>query len=406
MEDIKDVKKEEEKLQEEIKTSVEDAVKTIEEGQEEQEEIVKQMDDVIESIEDGKEELSEENRKFVEELSEDLKDVKEIDERMAKQFEKFKDVISIDEKGFHLNMVGATVSMLSNVHSDLLKMKDENDTISEFFSRYYQETEDKNNPYSITFNKDEDDNKIYYVLRKEWFKIIPDTSYKDIDGNEHNMMIPDMDKLEVDVFKILGNNDNTKDLLAALAHIYGEIHKINVSLYFRDKSLLDYDSAYKKFFDNLGGLVNDFVKELNYQIVNEKIARKEFKTQISFIYNSINNKLKKEAKISVNIGPTMKSAIDLLGMIVINRITTSSTIDEVNSIFDSEKKMNQNQSRALELTIARRIRKNTLDKADLLLIPAFIKSLSSDYEKNPFVYTCKRISEEIHSWNGVGVLSI
>ena len=176
MEDIKDTKKEEEKLQEEIKTSVEDAVKTIEEGQEKQEEIVKQMDDVIESIEDGKEELSEENRKFVEELSEDLKDVKEIDERMAKQFEKFKDVISIDEKGFHLNMVGATVSMLSNVHSDLLKMKDENDTISEFFSRYYQETEDKNNPYSITFNKEEDDNKIYYVLRKEWFKIIPDPS--------------------------------------------------------------------------------------------------------------------------------------------------------------------------------------------------------------------------------------
>ena len=403
MEDIKNVEVEEEKLKEEVETSIEDAVKTIEEGQEKQEEIVKQMDDVIESVEEGKEELSEEDKKFVESLSEDLKDVKAIDERMAKQFEEFKDVISIDDKGIHLNMVGATVNMLSTVHADLLKMKDENNTISEFFYHYYHETTDKSNAYAVTLNNDEDEEKTFYILKREWFKVLPDTSYTDIEGKEHNMLIPDVDRLETDTFKILGDNENTRDLLSALAHVYGEIHKINVSLYFRDKALYDYKSAYDKIFDNLQGLVDDFVKELEYQKKNEKVAKKEFKTQISYIYSSINTKLKKEAKMTVNIGPTMKSAIKLLEMIIINKITVASSIDEVNAIFDSEDKMTQPQLRALELTIARRLRKRTLEKADLLLIPAFIRSLSAEYEKNPFVYTCKKISEYVHTWNGTGV---
>lgn len=396
MEDIKNVEAEEEKLQEEIQTSIEDAVKSIEEGKEKQEDIVKEMEDVIEDIEEGKEDLSEEDKKFVEDLSEDLKDIKSIDERMAKQFEEFKDVISIDDKGFHLNMVGATVNMLSTVHADLLKMKDENNTIFEFFSNYYQETKEKDNAYSVTLDKDEEENKTYYILKREWFKVLPDTEYTDIDGKIHNMSIPDIDRLEADVFKILGENDNTKDLIGALSHIYGEIHKINVSLYFRDKSLYDYKSAYEKIFDDLPGLVEEYNKELDYQKKNEKIAKKEFKTQISYIYSSINNKLKKEAKITVNIGPTMKSATNLLGMIIINKITVASSIDEVNAIFDNEEKMTQSELRALELTIARRLRKRTLEKADLLLIPALIKSLSVDYEKNPFVYTCKKISEIVN----------
>lgn len=403
MEDIKNVEIEEEKLQEEIKTSVEDAVKTIEEGKEQQEELVKEMEDVIKDVEEGKDELSEEDKKFVEDLSEDLKDIKSIDERMAKQFEQFKDVITLDDKGFHLNMVGATVNMLSSVHADLLKMKDENNTIFEFFSNYYHETTEKENAYAITLNKDEDEEKTYHILKREWFKVLPDTEYTDIDGKVHNMLIPDMERLEADVFKILGENDNTKDLLGALSHIYGEIHKINVSLYFRDKAIYDYKSAYDKIFNNLQGLVDDFAKELEYQKKNEKIAKKEFKTQISYIYSSINNKLKKEAKMVVNIGPTMKSAIKLLEMIIINKITVASSIDEVNSIFDSEEKMTQPQLRALELTIARRLRKRTLEKADLLLIPAFIRSLSTEYEKNPFVYTCKKISEYVYTWNGSGV---
>ena len=396
MEDIKNVEVEEEKLQEEIQTSIEDAVKSIEEGKEKQEDIVKEMEDVIEDIEEGKEELSEEDKKFVEDLSEDLKDIKSIDERMAKQFEEFKDVISIDDKGIHLNMVGATVNMLSTVHADLLKMKDENNTIFEFFSNYYQETKEKDNAYAVTLDKDEEENKAYYILKREWFKVLPDTEYTDIDGKIHNMSIPDIDRLEADVFKILGENDNTKDLIGALSHIYGEIHKINVSLYFRDKSLYDYKSAYEKIFDDLPGLVEEYNKELEYQKKNEKIAKKEFKTQISYIYSSINNKLKKEAKITVNIGPTIKSATNLLGMIIINKITVASSIDEVNAIFDSEYKMTQLELRALELTIARRLRKRTLEKADLLLIPALIKSLSVDYEKNPFVYTCKKISEIVN----------
>ena len=396
MEDIKNVEVEEEKLQEEIQTSIEDAVKSIEEGKEKQEDIVKEMEDVIEDIEEGKEELSEEDKKFVEDLSEDLKDIKSIDERMAKQFEEFKDVISIDDKGFHLNMVGATVNMLSTVHADLLKMKDENNTIFEFFSNYYQETKEKDNAYAVTLDKDEEENKTYYILKREWFKVLPDTEYTDIDGKIHNMSIPDIDRLEADVFKILGENDNTKDLIGALSHIYGEIHKINVSLYFRDKSLYDYKSAYEKIFDDLPGLVEEYNKELDYQKKNEKIAKKEFKTQISYIYSSINNKLKKEAKITVNIGPTMKSATNLLGMIIINKITVASSIDEVNAIFDSEDKMTQSELRALELSIARRLRKRTLEKADLLLIPALIKSLSVDYEKNPFIYTCKKISEIVN----------
>lgn len=396
MEDIKNVEVEEEKLQEEIQTSIEDAVKSIEEGKEKQEDIVKEMEDVIEDIEEGKEELSEEDKKFVEDLSEDLKDIKSIDERMAKQFEEFKDVISIDDKGFHLNMVGATVNMLSTVHADLLKMKDENNTIFEFFSNYYQETTEKDNAYAVTLDKDEEENKTYYILKREWFKVLPDTEYTDIDGKIHNMSIPDIDRLEADVFKILGENDNTKDLIGALSHIYGEIHKINVSLYFRDKSLYDYKSAYEKIFNDLPGLVEEYNKELEYQKRNEKIAKKEFKTQISYIYSSINNKLKKEAKITVNIGPTMKSATNLLGMIIINKITENSSIDEVNAIFDSEDKMTQSELRALELTIARRLRKRTLEKADLLLIPALIKSLSVDYEKNPFIYTCKKISEIVN----------
>ena len=396
MEDIKNVEIEEKELKEEIKTSIEDAVKSIEKGKEEQEDIVKEMEDVIEDIEEGKEELSEEDKKFVEDLSEDLKDIKSIDERMAKQFEEFKDVISIDDKGFHLNMVGATVNMLSSVHADLLKMKDENNTIFEFFSNYYQETKDKDNAYAVTLDKDEEENKTYYILKREWFKVLPDTEYTDIDGKIHNMTIPDIDRLEADVFKILGENDNTKDLLSAIAHVYGEIHKVNVSLYFRDKAILDYKSAYKKIFDNLDGLVEEFVKELEYQKKNEKISKKEFKTQISYIYSSINNKLKKEAKITVNIGPTMRSATNLLGMIIKNKITTASSIDEVNAIFDSEHKMTQLELRALELTIARRLRKRTLEKADLLLIPALIKSLSVDYEKNPFIYTCKKISEIVN----------
>ena len=396
MEDIKNVEVEEEKLQEEIQTSIEDAVKSIEEGKEKQEDIVKEMEDVIEDIEEGKEDLSEEDKKFVEDLSEDLKDIKSIDERMAKQFEEFKDVISIDDKGFHLNMVGATVNMLSSVHADLLKMKDENNTIFEFFSNYYQETKEKDNAYAVTLDKDEEENKTYYILKREWFKVLPDTEYTDIDGKIHNMSIPDIDRLEADVFKILGENDNTKDLIGALSHIYGEIHKINVSLYFRDKSLYDYKSAYEKIFDDLPGLVEEYNKELEYQKKNEKIAKKEFKTQIFYIYSSINNKLKKEAKITVNIGPTMKSATNLLGMIIKNKITENSSIDEVNEIFDSENKMTQSELRALELTIARRLRKRTLEKADLLLIPALIKSLSVDYEKNPFVYTCKKISEIVN----------
>lgn len=396
MEDIKNVEIEEEKLQEEIQTSIEDAVKSIEEGKEKQEDIVKEMKDVIEDIEEGKEDLSEEDKKFVEDLSEDLKDIKSIDERMAKQFEEFKDVISIDDKGIHLNMVGATVNMLSTVHADLLKMKDENNTIFEFFSNYYQETKEKDNAYAVTLDKDEEENKTYYILKREWFKVLPDTEYTDIDGKIHNMSIPDIDRLEADVFKILGENDNTKDLIGALSHIYGEIHKINVSLYFRDKSLYDYKSAYEKIFDDLPGLVEEYNKELDYQKKNEKIAKKEFKTQISYIYSSINNKLKKEAKITVNIGPTMKSATNLLGMIIINKITVASSIDEVNAIFDSEYKMTQLELRALELTIARRLRKRTLEKADLLLIPALIKSLSVDYEKNPFVYTCKKMSEIVN----------
>lgn len=396
MEDIKNVEVEEEKLQEEIQTSIEDAVKSIEEGKEKQEDIVKEMEDVIEDIEEGKEDLSEEDKKFVEDLSEDLKDIKSIDERMAKQFEEFKDVISIDDKGIHLNMVGATVNMLSTVHADLLKMKDENNTIFEFFSNYYQETKEKDNAYAVTLDKDEEENKTYYILKREWFKVLPDTEYTDIDGKIHNMSIPDIDRLEADVFKILGENDNTKDLIGALSHIYGEIHKINVSLYFRDKSLYDYKSAYEKIFDDLPGLVEEYNKELDYQKKNEKIAKKEFKTQISYIYSSINNKLKKEAKITVNIGPTMKSATNLLGMIIINKITVVSSIDEVNAIFDSEYKMTQLELRALELTIARRLRKRTLEKADLLLIPALIKSLSVDYEKNPFIYTCKKISEIVN----------
>ena len=396
MEDIKNVEIEEKELKEEIKTSIEDAVKSIEKGKEEQEDIVKEMEDVIEDIEEGKEEVSEEDKKFVEDLSEDLKDIKSIDERMAKQFEEFKDVISIDDKGFHLNMVGATVNMLSSVHADLLKMKDENNTIFEFFSNYYQETKDKDNAYAVTLDKDEEENKTYYILKREWFKVLPDTEYTDIDGKIHNMTIPDIDRLEADVFKILGENDNTKDLLSAIAHVYGEIHKVNVSLYFRDKAILDYKSAYKKIFDNLDGLVEEFVKELEYQKKNEKISKKEFKTQISYIYSSINNKLKKEAKITVNIGPTMRSATNLLGMIIKNKITTASSIDEVNAIFDSEHKMTQLELRALELTIARRLRKRTLEKADLLLIPALIKSLSVDYEKNPFIYTCKKISEIVN----------
>lgn len=396
MEDIKNVEVEEEKLQEEIQTSIEDAVKSIEEGKEKQEDIVKEMEDVIEDIEEGKEDLSEEDKKFVEDLSEDLKDIKSIDERMAKQFEEFKDVISIDDKGIHLNMVGATVNMLSTVHADLLKMKDENNTIFEFFSNYYQETTEKDNAYAVTLDKDEEENKTYYILKRKWFKVLPDTEYTDIDGKIHNMSIPDIDKLEADVFKILGENDNTKDLIGALSHIYGEIHKINVSLYFRDKSLYDYKSAYEKIFDDLPGLVEEYNKELEYQKKNEKIAKKEFKTQISYIYSSINNKLKKEAKITVNIGPTMKSATNLLGMIIINKITVASSIDEVNEIFDSEDKMTQSELRALELTIARRLRKRTLEKADLLLIPALIKSLSVDYEKNPFIYTCKKISEIVN----------
>lgn len=396
MEDIKNVEVEEEKLQEEIQTSIEDAVKSIEEGKEKQEDIVKEMEDVIEDIEEGKEDLSEEDKKFVEDLSEDLKDIKSIDERMAKQFEEFKDVISIDDKGIHLNMVGATVNMLSTVHADLLKMKDENNTIFEFFSNYYQETKEKDNAYAVTLDKDEEENKTYYILKREWFKVLPDTEYTDIDGKIHNMSIPDIDRLEADVFKILGENDNTKDLIGALSHIYGEIHKINVSLYFRDKSLYDYKSAYEKIFNDLPGLVEEYNKELEYQKKNEKIAKKEFKTQISYIYSSINNKLKKEAKITVNIGPTMKSATNLLGMIIKNKITENSSIDEVNAIFDSEYKMTQSELRALELTIARRIRKRTLEKADLLLIPALIKSLSVDYEKNPFVYTCKKISEIVN----------
>lgn len=396
MEDIKNVEIEEEKLQEEIQTSIEDAVKSIEEGKEKQEDIVKEMEDVIEDIEEGKEDLSEEDKKFVEDLSEDLKDIKSIDERMAKQFEEFKDVISIDDKGIHLNMVGATVNMLSTVHADLLKMKDENNTIFEFFSNYYQETKEKDNAYAVTLDKDEEENKTYYIVKREWFKVLPDTEYTDIDGKIHNMSIPDIDRLEADVFKILGENDNTKDLITAIAHIYGEIHKINVSLYFRDKSLYDYKSAYEKIFDDLPGLVEEYNKELDYQKKNEKIAKKEFKTQISYIYSSINNKLKKEAKITVNIGPTMKSATNLLGMIIINKITVASSIDEVNEIFDSEYKMTQLELRALELTIARRLRKRTLEKADLLLIPALIKSLSVDYEKNPFIYTCKKISEIVN----------
>ncbi len=396
MEDIKNVEVEEEKLQEEIQTSIEDAVKSIEEGKEKQEDIVKEMEDVIEDIEEGKEDLSEEDKKFVEDLSEDLKDIKSIDERMAKQFEEFKDVISIDDKGFHLNMVGATVNMLSTVHADLLKMKDENNTIFEFFSNYYQETKEKDNAYAVTLDKDEEENKTYYILKREWFKVLPDTEYTDIDGKIHNMSIPDIDRLEADVFKILGENDNTKDLIGALSHIYGEIHKINVSLYFRDKSLYDYKSAYEKIFNDLSGLVEEYNKELDYQKKNEKIAKKEFKTQISYIYSSINNKLKKEAKITVNIGPTMKSATNLLGMIIINKITVASSIDEVNEIFDSEDKMTQSELRALELSIARRLRKRTLEKADLLLIPALIKSLSVDYEKNPFIYTCKKISEIVN----------
>ena len=158
MEDIKNVEIEEKELKEEIKTSIEDAVKSIEKGKEEQEDIVKEMEDVIEDIEEGKEDLSEEDKKFVEDLSEDLKDIKSIDERMAKQFEEFKDVISIDDKGFHLNMVGATVNMLSSVHADLLKMKDENNTIFEFFSNYYQETKDKDNAYAVTLDKEEEEN--------------------------------------------------------------------------------------------------------------------------------------------------------------------------------------------------------------------------------------------------------
>lgn len=396
MEDIKNVEVEEEKLQEEIQTSIEDAVKSIEEGKEKQEDIVKEMEDVIEDIEEGKEDLSEEDKKFVEDLSEDLKDIKSIDERMAKQFEEFKDVISIDDKGIHLNMVGATVNMLSTVHADLLKMKDENNTIFEFFSNYYQETKEKDNAYAVTLDKDEEENKTYYILKGEWFKVLPDTEYTDIDGKIHNMSIPDIDRLEADVFKILGENDNTKDLIGALSHIYGEIHKINVSLYFRDKSLYDYKSAYEKIFDDLPGLVEEYNKELEYQKKNEKIAKKEFKTQISYIYSSINNKLKKEAKITVNIGPTMKSATNLLGMIIKNKITENSSIDEVNAIFDSEDKMTQSELRALELTIARRLRKRTLEKADLLLIPALIKSLSVDYEKNPFIYTCKKISKIVN----------
>lgn len=396
MEDIKNVEVEEEKLQEEIQTSIEDAVKSIEEGKEKQEDIVKEMEDVIEDIEEGKEDLSEEDKKFVEDLSEDLKDIKSIDERMAKQFEEFKDVISIDDKGIHLNMVGATVNMLSTVHADLLKMKDENNTIFEFFSNYYQETKEKDNAYAVTLDKDEEENKTYYILKREWFKVLPDTEYTDIDGKIHNMSIPDIDRLEADVFKILGENDNTKDLIGALSHIYGEIHKINVSLYFRDKSLYDYKSAYEKIFNDLPGLVEEYNKELEYQKRNEKIAKKEFKTQISYIYSSINNKLKKEAKITVNIDPTMKSATNLLGMIIINKITVASSIDEVNEIFDSENKMTQSELRALELSIARRLRKRTLEKADLLLIPALIKSLSVDYEKNPFVYTCKKISEIVN----------
>ena len=370
MEDIKNVEVEEEKLQEEIQTSIEDAVKNIEEGKEKQEDIVKEMEDVIEDIEEGKEDLSEEDKKFVEDLSEDLKDIKSIDERMAKQFEEFKDVISIDDKGIHLNMVGATVNMLSTVHADLLKMKDENNTIFEFFSNYYQETKEKDHAYAVTLDKDEEENKTYHILKREWFKVLPDTEYTDIDEKIHNMSIPDIDRLEADVFKILGENDNTKDLIGALSHIYGEIHKINVSLYFRDKSLYDYKSAYEKIFDDLPGLVEEYNKELDYQKKNEKIAKKEFKTQISYIYSSINNKLKKEAKITVNIGPTMKSATNLLGMIIKNRITENSSVDEVNAIFDSEHKMTQLELRALELTIARRLRKRTLEKADLLLIPA------------------------------------
>lgn len=396
MEDIKNVEVEKEKLQEEIQTSIEDAVKSIEEGKEKQEDIVKEMEDVIEDIEEGKEDLSEEDKKFVEDLSEDLKDIKSIDERMAKQFEEFKDVISIDDKGIHLNMVGATVNMLSTVHADLLKMKDENNTIFEFFSNYYQETKEKDNAYAVTLDKDEEENKTYHILKREWFKVLPDTEYTDIDGKIHNMSIPDIDRLEADVFKILGENDNTKDLIGALSHIYGEIHKINVSLYFRDKSLYDYKSAYEKIFNDLPGLVEEYNKELEYQKKNEKIAKKEFKTQISYIYSSINNKLKKEAKITVSIGPTMKSATNLLGMIIINKITVASSIDEVNEIFDSEYKMTQSELRALELSIARRLRKRTLEKADLLLIPALIKSLSVDYEKNPFVYTCKKISEIVN----------
>lgn len=396
MEDIKNVEVEEEKLQEEIQTSIEDAVKSIKEGKEKQEDIVKEMKDVIEDIEEGKEDLSEEDKKFVEDLSEDLKDIKSIDERMAKQFEEFKDVISIDDKGIHLNMVGATVNMLSSVHADLLKMKDENNTIFEFFSNYYQETKEKDNAYAVTLDKDEEENKTYYTLKREWFKVLPDTEYTDIDGKIHNMSIPDIDRLEADVFKILGENDNTKDLIGALSHIYGEIHKINVSLYFRDKSLYDYKSAYEKIFNDLSGLVEEYNKELDYQKKNEKIAKKEFKTQISYIYSSINNKLKKEAKITVNIGPTMKSATNLLGMIIKNKITENSSVDEVNTIFDSEDKMTQSELRALELSIARRLRKRTLEKADLLLIPALIKSLSVDYEKNPFIYTCKKISEIVN----------
>lgn len=396
MEDIKNVEIEEKELKEEIKTSIEDAVKSIEKGKEEQEDIVKEMEDVIEDIEEGKEELSEEDKKFVEDLSEDLKDIKSIDERMAKQFEEFKDVISIDDKGIHLNMVGATVNMLSTVHADLLKMKEDNNTIFEFFSNYYQETTEKDNAYAVTLDKDEEENKTYYILKREWFKVLPDTSYTDIDGKEHSMLLPDIDKLEADLFKILGENDNTKDLIGALSHIYGEIHKINVSLYFRDKSLYDYKSAYEKIFDDLPGLVEEYNKELDYQKKNEKIAKKDFKTQISYIYSSINNKLKKEAKITVNIGPTMKSATNLLGMIIKNKITENSSIDEVNTIFDSEDKMTQSELRALELTIARRLRKRTLEKADLLLIPALIKSLSVDYEKNPFIYTCKKISEIVN----------
>lgn len=362
----------------------------------------KSMEDNVEEVESVLNDLSESENEQIKEITEDLKELNKIDIKLSEQFKELKDTILTGDD-LRLDLITPNIIVFKDVHSKIYAnehienySQERKDLLKNVIDILYKplEEDDKANVYIITIPESEEVKK-YYVLKDDYMKIIH--SFIGIDQVYRCHKVLDQDKIREDVYMHFGENDASKDFLEGLFYIGTELHYFDNLLYERDKIVYDSEPVYENIFGDVELYAEEIQKEYEEQI-RIKVLEKEFPITYRSIINRIDSKIKEKIvsrKNKMSIVGTINYASLLLANIIRFKINTPEQLleEEIVKEFSTD---NDALTRAVKLTLCRRLRKHSMKTSELSNLIAFIYSVSYSGENNPWINLCIELAERIN----------